>query len=213
MTEQIKRTMDALAHNRMNSHYVDTKAEVLPLVRSLLPEGCSVGVGGSMTLQVTGVMELLRSGAYRFYDRYAPDLTPEQRNEVFREAAFADVFLCSSNAVTEQGELYNVDGHSNRIAALAFGPGRVVVIAGINKLVPDLPAAVRRVKEVAAPLNARRLHCDTYCNQAGHCLHPQGGMNEGCASPQRICRNALVSAMQEDPQRLHVILVGEALGY
>lgn len=213
MTEQIKRTMDALTHNRMNPHYVDTKAEVLPLVRSLLPEGCSVGVGGSMTLQETGVMELLRSGAYRFYDRYAPDLTPEQRNEVFREAAFADVFLCSSNAVTEQGELYNVDGHSNRIAALAFGPSRVVVIAGINKLVPDLPAAVRRVKEVAAPLNARRLHCDTYCNQAGHCLHPQGSMNEGCASPQRICRNALVSAMQEDPQRLHVILVGEALGY
>lgn len=213
MNEQIKRTIDALAHNRMIPHYADTKAEVLPLVRSLLPEGCSVGIGGSVTLQETGVMELLRSGAYRLYDRYAPDLTPEQRDEVFRKAAFADVFLCSSNAVTEQGELYNVDGHSNRIAALAFGPKRVVVIAGINKLVPNLPAAVRRVKEVAAPLNARRLHCDTYCNQTGHCLHPQGSMNEGCASSQRICRNALVSAMQEDPQRFHVILVGEALGY
>lgn len=213
MTEQIKRTLESLTRNQMIPHYVDSKTEVLPLVHSLLPDGCSVGVGGSVTLQETGVMELLRSGAYHFYDRYAPDLTPKQRNEVFQKAAFADVFLCSSNAITEQGELYNVDGHSNRIAALAFGPNRVIVIAGINKLVPDLPAAVRRVKEVAAPLNARRLQCDTYCSQTGHCLHVEGSMNEGCASPQRICRNALVSAKQEDPQRVHVILVGETLGY
>lgn len=213
MTEQVKRTMEALTHNRMVPHYADTKDDVLPLVRSLLPDGCTIGVGGSVTLQETGVMELIRSDAYHFYDRYAPELTPEQRNEVFRQAAFADVFLCSSNAITEQGELYNVDGHSNRIAALAFGPRRVIVIAGINKLVPDLSAAVRRVKEVAAPLNAQRLHCETYCKQMGHCLHPEGSMNEGCSSPQRICRNALVSAVQEDSQRLHVILVGESLGY
>lgn len=213
MTEQVKRTMDALTHNRMIVHYADTREEILPLVRALLPDGCTIGVGGSVTLQEAGIMELIRSDAYRFYDRYAPDLTPEQRDEVFRQAAFADVFLCSANAITEQGELYNVDGHSNRIAALSFGPKRVIVVAGINKLVPDLSAAVRRVKEVAAPQNAKRLHCETYCSRAGHCLHPDGTMNEGCSSPQRICRNALISAMQEDPQRLHVILVGEALGY
>lgn len=213
MTEQVKRTMDALVHNRMTPYYVDTREDVLPLVRSLLSEGCTIGVGGSVTLRETGLMDLIRSDAYRFYDRYEPNLTSEQRDEVFRQAAFADVFLCSSNAVTEQGELYNVDGHSNRIAALAFGPNRVIVVVGINKLVPDLPAAVRRVKEVAAPLNAKRLHCETYCSRTGHCVHPEGSMNEGCASPQRICRNALVSAMQEDPQRLHVILVGEPLGY
>lgn len=213
MTEQIRRTMDNLKRNRMNPYYVESRAEVLPLVESLMPAGSTVGVGGSVTLQETGVMELIRSEKYRFFDRYAPELTDAQREQVFRDAAFADVFLSSSNAVTEQGELYNVDGRSNRIAALAYGPAKVIVIAGINKLVPDLPAAVRRVKEVAAPLNARRLHCDTYCNQTGHCLHPEGSMNEGCASPQRICRNALVSAMQQDSERIHVILVGESLGY
>ena len=111
----------------------------------------------------------------------------------------------SSNAVTEEGELYNVDGNSNRVAALAYGPDSVIVVAGCNKIVPDIAAAVERVKKIAAPVNATRLHCSTPCAKTGECMN--------CHSDGRICCNYLVSAQQRHQDRIKVILVGEELGY
>lgn len=213
MNESVQKTMEALRRNRMAAYYVSTAAQVRPLVESMLEEGNTVAVGGSVTLQQTGVLELLRSEKYHFLDRYAPDLTEEQRQAIFCATTGADVFCCSSNAITENGELYNVDGFANRVAALAFGPKKVIVVAGVNKIVPDLPAAVRRVKTVAAPLNAQRLHRETYCAKTGHCVHPDGGLNEGCSAEQRICCSGLVSARQLIENRIHVILVDENLGY
>ena len=121
--------------------------------------------------------------------------------------------MTSSNAVTERGELYNVDGNSNRIAAIAFGPSRVIMVVGINKIVPDLDAAIRRVKTIAAPKNTQRLSCKTYCEAAGKCAGLDGDLCAGCASDARICCNYLVSAKQREPGRIHVIFVGEELGY
>ena len=213
MNETIQKVIENLRKNRMAVDYVATKEEVLPLVRSLLPRGCIVATGGSKSLAEAGVMELLKSGDYQFLDRMAPELTPEQRQQVTLDGGQADVYLCSSNAITEQGELYNVDGNCNRISAIAFGPKQVILVVGINKIVPDLNAAIARVKTIAAPLNTKRLNCETYCQKAGVCMGLNGGMTDGCASPARICCNYLVSAQQRVPDRIRVILVGETLGF
>ena len=213
MTSAIEKALENLRKNRMNAVYVETKADVVPLLKTLLNDGETIGVGGSVTLDETGVTEFLRNGNYNFLDRYAPDLSPEQREEILLHSNVADVYLSSSNAITEDGELYNVDGNSNRVAALAYGPKRVIVVAGINKLVPDLEAAVRRVKTDAAPKNASRLHRQTYCAAAGHCMGLDGGMTAGCHSPQRICCSYLISGFQRVEGRITVILVGEECGY
>lgn len=213
MNETIQKVMDNLRKNRIAVEYVNSKEDVLPLVKTLLPQGCTVATGGSRSLVETGVMDLLKSGDYRYLDRMAPELTPEQRQQVTLDGGQADVYLCSSNAVTEQGELYNVDGNCNRVSAITFGPKQVIMVVGVNKIVPDLNAAIARVKTVAAPLNTKRLNCDTYCNKAGVCMGLGGGMTDGCSSPSRICCNYVVSGQQRVPDRIRVILVGESLGF
>jgi len=213
MTRDVQQVMQALRKNRIAVDYVDTKAEVVSLVESLIPAGATIASGGSQTLHETGVTELMHSGKYHYLDRNAPNMTDEQRAAVIAGTSIAEVYLCSSNAVTLKGELYNVDGNCNRISAIAFGPRKVIMVVGINKIVPDLKAAVYRVKTIAAPMNTKRLGCETYCKEMGHCMALNGDMADGCGSPQRICCNYLVSGQQRHPDRIHVILVGESCGY
>ena len=213
MTDSIRSVMENLEKNRIAVEYLEKKEDVLSRIRELIPAGSIVASGGSSTLNETGVIELLKSGDYTYLDRTAPDLTPEQRQEMAIKGNTADYYLCSSNAITEAGELYNVDGNCNRIAAIAFGPKSVIMVVGINKIVPDLDAAIRRVKTIAAPLNTKRLNCDTYCRTAGVCMGVDGAMTDGCHSPARICCNYLISAQQRVPNRIRVILVGESLGF
>ncbi len=213
MTNEIQQVMQNLRKNRIAVDYVSTKAEVVPLVESLIPMGATIASGGSQSLHETGVTELMHSGKYRYLDRNAPGMTEADRAAVVAGTATAEVDLCSSNAVTVGGELYNVDGNCNRISAIAFGPKKVIMVVGVNKIVPDLKAAVRRVKTIAAPLNTKRLGCETYCQAMGKCMAVNGEMTDGCGSPQRICCNYLVSGQQRHPNRIHVILVGEPCGY
>lgn len=213
MNETVQKVVDALRKNRMLAEYVPTKEDVVPLIKTLIPVGATVATGGSRTLDETGVIDLLRNGDYCFYDRNNPALSPEEKAVMTAKGATADVYLCSSNAVTEQGVLYNVDGFSNRVAAIANGPKKVIMVVGVNKIVPDLDAAVRRVKTIAAPLNTKRLNCDTYCLKTGVCMGVDGGMTDGCHSPGRICCSYLISAQQRVENRIHVILVGESLGF
>ncbi len=213
MNETVQKVIDALRKNRMLAEYVPHKEDVVPLVESLIPAGSTVATGGSRTLDETGVTELLRSGNYTFYDRNNPALAPDEKADMTAKGATADVYLCSSNAITEQGELYNVDGFSNRVAAIANGPKKVILIVGVNKIVPDLNAAIRRVKTIAAPLNTKRLNCDTYCRQTGVCMGLAGNMTDGCHSSGRICCSYLISAQQRVENRIHIILVGESLGF
>ena len=210
---KIQAVMDALKKNGMEPYFVETKEEVVPLVQSLMQEGCTVSVGGSATLKETGVMELLRSGAYHFLDRAAEGITPEGVRKVYEETFAADCFLGSANAITEDGVLYNVDGNANRISAMTFGPKSVIVVAGVNKIVPDLNAAVRRVKTIAAPANTKRLSCNTYCREKGHCVAVDGAMTDGCNSPDRICCSYSVLGHQRQVGRIKVILVNETLGF
>ncbi|MEG2378068.1 MAG: lactate utilization protein, partial [Clostridia bacterium] len=144
----IQNTAKNLLKNGISSSFVEEIADVTDEIRRLIPTGSSVAMGGSMSLKECGATELLRGGDYKFLDR---------------DAQNADFFLASSNAVTENGELYNVDGIGNRVGAIACGPKHVILVCGVNKIVPDIDAAVRRVKEVAAPPNAKRLGRNTYC--------------------------------------------------
>jgi len=203
--KKIARTMAALRRNRMGAYFVSSREGVPDKVRELLRDGDSVAYGGSVTLQECGVMGLLAGGRYRFLDRDAPGMSDAERENLYRDVLFCDHFLMSANAVTENGELYNVDGIGTRLSFLIYGPKQVIVVAGVNKIVPDLDAAAARVKDIAAPVNAMRLERKTPCVKCGRC--------EDCSSPDRICCSTVISAYQRIPDRVQVILAGEPLGF
>ena len=214
MTEKIKKLMTALERNNMQAFYAENKEAALEQLKQLLPSGGTVTHGGSVTLQECGVPALLKSGAYTYLDRTAGGLTPVQVEEIYRKAFWADAYVTSANAVTMDGLLYNVDGNSNRVAAILYGPKEVIFIVGINKIVDNLEQAVERVKSIAAPKNAARLQCPTYCKEKRHCVAENGApMGEGCSSEGRICCNYVVSAKQRQKNRIKVIIVNEELGY
>ena len=215
LMNRINKTIKSLQGNNMAAYFVETKDEVVPLLKSLMNEGETVTHGGSETLKECGVTDLLNSGAYNYLDR-SKAKSPEEVEEIYRKAYFADTYLASANAVTEGGLLFNVDGNSNRVSAILYGPKQVVFICGYNKLVRDLDEAVVRLKTIAAPMNTKRLSCETYCAKEGECLamgRDASFMCDGCKSPQRICCNYVVSAHQRHKDRIKVILVGERLGY
>lgn len=207
--QRLERTAEALRANRMEAYVVKTKDEVVPLVEKLVPLGAKVSSGGSESLAECGVSELLRSGRYGFVDRTAYS----DPREGYIEAYSSDAFFCSSNAVTEKGELYNVDGNSNRISMIAYGPASVIMVVGANKIVRSLDEAVLRIKTQAAPPNSKRLSCATYCRETGVCMGVDGEMTDGCGGEGRICCNYLVSGPQRQKGRIKVILVAESLGF
>ncbi len=213
MDQRISQVKQALEANNMSVYYVDTKEEVVGQVEQLLREGQSVAVGGSHSLWSTGVIDHLRCGRYRFYDRHQPGLTPQQIRDIFLQSFTVDTYLCSANAVTLSGELYNVDGNSNRIAAICYGPESVIMVVGCNKIVDNLDEAIRRVKTTAAPPNARRQNFPTYCAEKGVCVGVDCDMTDGCHSDARMCCNYLISSRQRIKGRIKVILVGEPVGF
>lgn len=202
---RMERTAEALRRNNFYAVCADNGEEALEIIENLLGENDTVAVGGSMTLFEIGAIDLLRSGKYTFYDRYDKSLSKEQINEVHRKAFSCDSYITSTNAVTEDGKLYNVDGRGNRVAAMIYGPESVIVVAGYNKIVKDVQAAESRVKEMAAPANATRLDCGTPCTVSGKCAD--------CKSDRRICADTVIMGHQVVPERIKVILVGEELGY
>ncbi|MDO5560218.1 MAG: lactate utilization protein [Oscillospiraceae bacterium] len=211
---RINRTAAALKKNNMEFHYAESKVEVLTIVSNLLKTGDVVATGGSVTLEQCGIIDLLRTDKYKFLDRDAIDT--DKMEQLFRASFNADTYLCSANAITENGELYNVDGNCNRIAAICYGPKSVIIVAGYNKIVTNLDEAVSRVKNTTAPANAQRLTCPSYCYEKGQCmslLKDKPGMTDGCDSDYRLCSNYLISAHQREKGRIKVIIVGEKLGY
>ena len=213
---RIEKTMKNLRKNNMEAYCCENAAEAQELFKKLVKPGDTITHGGSETLKQIGIPELLRSGEYNYLDRDKPGLSRPEIEEIYRKSYFADVYLTSSNAVTENGELYNVDGNSNRVSAILYGPKSVIVFVGYNKLVRNIDEAVTRVKTIAAPANTIRLNCDTPCNKTGECvsLKKKGAeMCEGCGGDGRICCNYVVSAQQRHKNRIKVIIVKEQLGY
>lgn len=216
MNEEILRLMEsakkALEENNISAYIAKDSAEAVEIARGLLKKGETVSFGGSQSIKQSGVMDMLMSGDYNLLDR-SKCQTREETEELYRKSFFADSYFCSSNAVTLNGELYNVDGNSNRVAAICYGPKSVVMIVGYNKIVKNLDEAVKRVKSIAAPYNTKRLDCQTYCFKTGECIGINGDMPSGCKSDGRVCCNYVISARQRHKGRIKVILVGEELGY
>lgn len=211
----VNEVMENLEKNNMKPYFCETSEDAVEVVKTLLEKGSTVATGGSATLRETGVEDLLRCGDYNFLDRAAAT-TSEETEAVFIGAFSADAYLMSTNALTRAGELYNVDGNSNRVAALLYGPKSVVIVCGYNKIVENLDEAVYRMKTVAAPLNTKRLGTGSYCENAGECVSLKKDspfMCDGCKGEGRICCNFVVSAQQRKKDRIKVIIVGEKLGF
>ena len=193
-----------MAKKNLEGYYCATSAEAVEKALSLMPEGASVTWGGSMTLTECGLMDALRTANYEIIDRDTAK-TPEEARVMYSKQVMADYFLMSTNAITIDGELVNIDGRSNRVSCLCWGPQNIIIIAGMNKVAPDVESAIKRVRNMAAPANCVRLNKNTPCAQTGKC--------GDCYSQESICSQVLITRRSSAPNRIKVILVGEELGY
>lgn len=200
----ISQAVKALRAHRFEVYPCASAQEAAQLAVSLIPKSHSVGWGGSMSVEATGVLSLLRQEGYTLIDRDTAK-TPEERIQLMRRALLADTFLTSANAISCDGCLVNIDGNGNRVAAMCYGPSSVIVIAGRNKLAPDLPAALERARNTAAPANAKRLSKATPCTADGAC--------HNCLSPQTICCQFLTTRVCNPAGRIKIILVDDDLGF
>lgn len=203
--DKINNLIKTLQKNNINGYMVESKEELISQIEAIVEKDSVVSVGGSMTLFELGIIDYLRKGRYEFLDRYKDGLSPADIEDIYRKSFFADAYFTSTNAITEEGELYNVDGTGNRVAAMLYGPKKVIFIVGTNKIVKDMDEAVKRVREIAAPLNTKRLNRKTPCTKVGHCMD--------CSSPERICNEYTVIKRQRDKNRMHVIFINENTGY
>ena len=165
---KILRTIESLRENNINGYLVSSKEDIIKKIEEIVSPNSTVSCGGSMSLYESGVMEHLKSGRYNFLDRYEEGLTKEEVKDIFRKTFFCDAYFVSTNAITENGEIYNVDGNGNRVAAMLFGPDKVIIISGVNKIVKTLDDAIKRNKEISAPTNAKRLNKATPCTNEGY---------------------------------------------
>ena len=193
-----------LEKRNMEGYYFATSKEAVDHIMSLIPEGSSVSWGGSMTLAETGMMDALQNSSLTKIDRNNA-ATPEEKKTLERQAFSADYFFMSTNAITADGELVNVDGNGNRVAALVYGPDHIMILAGMNKVAMDEDAAIKRVHTTAGPINTQRLNLNTPCSTAGVC--------KNCLSPDCICAHTVLTRYNRIPGRIKVFLIGESLGF
>lgn len=205
----IEKTINNLKKNNIDAVFIDNIEYLKEEIDKIISEGMTVTLGGSMTLFETKIYDYLKNLAndniIKFLDRYQENISRDKINKIYREAFFSDVYFMSSNAITEEGELYNVDGNGNRVSALIYGPKQVIIIAGTNKIVKNREEAIKRVENIAAPLNAKRLKLKTPCTITGTCNH--------CMSEDRICRSFVFSGKQRNHGRIKVILLNGNYGY
>lgn len=196
-----------LVKNLQNRHfdawYCDTKEDALAKVLELIPEGAKIGWGGVLSAQQIGLFDALRAGNYDLLDRDLCE-TAQEREQMMKDALFADVFLTGANGLSLDGQMVNIDGTGNRVGAIIYGPKKVIVIAGMNKVCDTLEEAVKRAREVAAPLNMMRFMKDTPCAATGKCGDCKA---EGC-----ICNQIVITRHCRPVGRIQFVLVGEQLG-
>jgi len=217
MNERIKRVITALQKNNMEGIYIPSINDIVKTVEAMLYPNCVITAGGSVSLKESGVWDLINREDYNFYDRNREGITEDERQNVFKTVIGSDFYFCSTNALTENGELINVDGFANRIAAIALGPKKVIMVVGANKIVKDLEEGFLRVKKIAAPKNCVRLGINAPCAKLGHCVSllktDTPSITDGCDFERRICANYLISGRQQKKGRITVIICGEDLGY
>lgn len=202
---QAKTVIKALEKRNMRGYYCPDCASAVKLAEELVPSDSTVSFGGSMSLSESGVMDMLRNrDDIRLIDRSKAN-GPDEIKQMYRDSFSSDVYFMSTNAITLDGELINIDGNGNRVAALIYGPDKVVMVVGMNKLVSTVEDGINRVSDIAAPANGVRLNKQTPCATTGFC--------HDCLSPECMCSHTVITRRCYTPDRIHVILVGEALGY
>ena len=192
-----------LKSRHFDAYYCETKEEALEKALSLIPEGDSVGWGGTVSCEQIGLLDAVRKGNFRAIDRDAC-ASMEEREEAMRRALLADTFLTSANAISLDGQMVNIDGNGNRVAAIVYGPKQVIVVAGMNKVEDTLEAAIIRARTVAAPMNQQRFGLPNPCGATGSC--------GDCKTETCICNHILVTRHCRPVGKIKFILVGEALG-
>lgn len=196
-----QKIIKGLESRNMKGFYAHSKAEALKIALEIIPDGSTVTMGGSVSAREIGLVDAMKLGNYKFIDR---DLSDNKRAAAL--AAYdVDVFLASCNAMTEDGVLVNIDGNANRVSAIAYGPKKVVFIVGMNKVCKDVDSAMKRARNVAAPVNAQRFGLDTPCSKTGSCMD--------CKSPDTICCQFLITRYSRHDDRIFVILVSDNLGF
>ena len=195
---------EALRRRHLEAHYVSTAQEALDLALTLIPKDRTVSWGGTVTAAQIGLMDRLHQGDYQLIDRDTGK-TPAEKQELMRQALTCGTFIMSSNAISKDGQLVNIDGMGNRVAAMCFGPRQVVVIAGMNKVLGTLDDAIARARNIAAPANAQRFGIKTPCGLTGQC--------GDCTSPDCICSKLVITRFCMPAGRIKVILEGPDLGF
>lgn len=195
------KVIKGLRSRNMQGYYAASREEALRIALELIPEGSSVTMGGGESVHEIGLPAVLKEGNYNFIDRDEY----EDKRAAMLMAYDADVYLASANAMTEDGVLVNIDGNANRVSAIAQGPKKVVFIVGMNKVCDDVDGALKRARNVAAPINAQRFGLATPCSKTGSCMN--------CKSPDTICCQFLITRYSRHEGRIHVILVNDSLGF
>jgi len=203
--KQLGKTAKLLKERGFSVHIAENREEAKKIVLDLIPKNASIGIGGSITIREIGVIEELERAGNKVMDHWKQGLSPEEEFEIRRAELMTDVFLSSINALTLSGQLVNMESTGNRVAAQIFGPKMVIVVVGRNKLVSDLAAAIWRIKNIATPLNAKRLNLDLPCVEEGYCID--------CNHPKKICRITTIFDAPPAKTSFHVILVNEELGF
>jgi len=203
--EKAKKAVEKLVAHDFRAIYVETKEEAVQEIWKHITPKQKIGVGGSITIRELGILEKLEAQGYTVYNHWKPGLSKESVLETRMSQMTSDLFLSSANAITLSGEIVNIDGLGNRVNSTIFGPGKVIFVAGYNKIVDDVQEGIKRIKNVAAPLNARRLNVDVPCAKVGKCVD--------CNSPNRICRVIVIHERKPSLTDILVILVGEELGF
>lgn len=216
MNENLKKRNELLAQTvikglksrNMSGYYAADKEEAVKLALELIPEGSSIAMGGCMSAQEIGLIQVLEDGNYNYIDR--AKLAPR---EGLLAAYDADIFLSSANAITNDGIMINIDGNANRVSCIAQGPKKVVFIVGMNKVCSDLDEAMKRARNVAAPANAQRFDIKTPCKETVKTPCKETGKCFDCKSPDTICCQFLITRYSRHADRIHVILVNDTLGF
>jgi L-lactate utilization protein LutB len=200
-----RRAVEALKKHGFEAVYVQDAAEAKAFVVSKLSAGQRVGFGGSMTVKALGIQDAVQAAGGEVLDHGVPGLDQERKLEIMRAQLTCDLFISGSNALTLEGQIVNVDGNGNRVAALTFGPKATLVVMGANKIVRDLDEAFTRIETVASPLNNKRLSRPNPCTKSGEC--------EDCQGPTRVCRVYQILERKPSLSDFTVVVVGEPLGY
>ncbi len=184
--------------------FCDNKEEALKKILEMIPDGSTVGMGGSLTVQEIGLYDALKNGNYTFFDPYDKNLSKEEKFEMRKKGLTADYFITGINAITMDGKLVYLDAYGNRVAAIMFGPKKVILVAGVNKIAGSVEDAISRIRNYAAILNAKRLNKNTPCVTLGKCTD--------CDSTDRICNYLLIIERQPFKGRITIVLINESLG-